>query len=247
MEVLADPSATPGLAHSRSPCQTGHASGTPRLVRELTEFAANAIVGRHGVHASKDSRRQFEIGQQPALAKRTIVLPLANEYVRFSRSAISAATPVNSKCLNSTAISFGNGSKNITPNSTSINLSLDISRMNFTEEFIEEMRPRLTKAFRAMAELEMTLLQTRMKTEWSATIGFVIPAESNGNQDRHRPNLADIKAFTAKVHAGEITGADGNFEHFLIIGIGGSALGHVCFQSTGTAGQTDDTVVYRQH
>ena len=35
-----------------------------------------------------------------------------------------------------------------------INLGLDISRMKFSEEFIEDFRPRLEKAFKAMDELE---------------------------------------------------------------------------------------------
>jgi glucose-6-phosphate isomerase len=37
--------------------------------------------------------------------------------------------------------------------------------------------------------------------------------------------LAAIKAFAAKVHAGEIAGPKGKFKHLLVIGIGGSALG----------------------
>ena len=36
----------------------------------------------------------------------------------------------------------------------SINLCLDISRMKFKDEFIEDFRPRLEKAFKAMDELE---------------------------------------------------------------------------------------------
>jgi len=34
-----------------------------------------------------------------------------------------------------------------------------------------------------------------------------------------------IKDFAAKVHAGEIRGAGGTFKNYLLIGIGGSALG----------------------
>jgi glucose-6-phosphate isomerase len=37
--------------------------------------------------------------------------------------------------------------------------------------------------------------------------------------------IAQIKFFSAKVHAGEIHGAGGSFKNYLLIGIGGSALG----------------------
>ena len=76
------------------------------------------------------------------------MLPLANEYVRFSRSAISAATPVEFKMPQLDSNQLWERFKKYYTEFPSINLSLDISRMNFTEEFIEEMRPRLAKAFR---------------------------------------------------------------------------------------------------
>ena len=109
----------------------------------------------------------------------------------------------------------------------SINLSLDISRMNFTEKFIEEMRPRLAKAFKAMDELEAGAIanpdENRMVGHyWLRNADLAPTPEIKAAIDQ---TLADIKAFTAKVHAGEINGADGKFEHFLVIGIGGSALG----------------------
>ena len=37
--------------------------------------------------------------------------------------------------------------------------------------------------------------------------------------------VARIKDFAAKIHAGEICGAGGTFKNYLLIGIGGSALG----------------------
>ena len=109
----------------------------------------------------------------------------------------------------------------------SINLSLDISRMNFTEEFIEEMRPRLAKAYKAMDELEAGAIanpdENRMVGHyWLRNSGLAPTPEIKTAIDQ---TLADIKSFSAKVHTGKINGADGNFEHFLVIGIGGSALG----------------------
>ena len=35
-----------------------------------------------------------------------------------------------------------------------LGLALDLSRMNFTEEFLEQIKPRLTKAYEAMDALE---------------------------------------------------------------------------------------------
>jgi len=109
----------------------------------------------------------------------------------------------------------------------SINLSLDISRMNFTEEFIEEMRPHLAKAFNVMDELEAGSIanpdENRMVGHyWLRNSDLAPTTKIKTAIDQ---TFADIKAFTAKVHAGEINGADGKFEHFLVIGIGGSALG----------------------
>jgi glucose-6-phosphate isomerase len=48
----------------------------------------------------------------------------------------------------------------------SIGLGLDISRMNFTEEFIGQIKPRLAKAFAAMDELEAKFKEQmgRLKT-----------------------------------------------------------------------------------
>ena len=92
----------------------------------------------------------------------------------------------------------------------SINLSLDISRMDFTEKFIEEMRPRLAKAFKAMDELEAGAIanpdENRMVGHyWLRNSDLAPTPEIKAAIDE---TFADIKAFTAKVHAVEINGAD---------------------------------------
>ena len=109
----------------------------------------------------------------------------------------------------------------------SIGLGLDISRMNFTEEFIGQIKPRLAKAFAAMDELEAGAIanpdENRMVGHYWLRNSTLAPTE--GIRQAIDQTLASIKAFAAKVHSGEIHGADGPFENMLIIGIGGSALG----------------------
>ena len=109
----------------------------------------------------------------------------------------------------------------------SINLGVDISRMNFTEEFIEEMRPRLAKAFDAMAQLEAGAIanpdENRMVGHYWLRNSSLAPTQEI--RIAIDETLANIKSFTTKIHSGEISGANGRFEHLLVIGIGGSALG----------------------
>ena len=106
-----------------------------------------------------------------------------------------------------------------------LGLALDLSRMNFTEDFLEQIRPRLDKAFNAMDELEAGAIanpdENRMVGHYWLRNSILAPTgDITAAIDQA---LADIKAFAAKVHNGEIQGADGPFENFLIIGIGGSA------------------------
>ena len=109
----------------------------------------------------------------------------------------------------------------------SIGLGIDISRMNFTEEFIGQIKPRLAKAFDAMDQLEAGAIanpdEKRMVGHyWLRNSGL---APSDELQKVIGQTLVSIKAFASKVHSGEVHGADGRFENMLIIGIGGSALG----------------------
>ena len=109
----------------------------------------------------------------------------------------------------------------------SIGLGLDISKMNFTEEFLGQIKLRLAKAFAAMDELEAGAIanpdENRMVGHYWLRNSTLAPTEEI--RQAIDQNLANIKAFVAKVHSGEIYGADGPFENILIIGIGGSALG----------------------
>src|SRR5437762_9705937 len=109
-----------------------------------------------------------------------------------------------------------------------LDLSIDISRMKFPDDFFQRMQPRIEKAFAAMQELESGAIanpdEKRMVGHYwlrNPTLGPTAEtrAEIEGTIKR-------IKSFAADVHAGKIATENGKrFEHILLIGIGGSALG----------------------
>jgi len=108
-----------------------------------------------------------------------------------------------------------------------LGLALDLSRMNFTEEFLTTMAPRLDKAFAGMAELEKGAIanpdEDRMVGHYWLRNSALAP--SSKVRDEIEAVIASVKAFAAQAHSGTIRGATGPFKHILLIGIGGSALG----------------------
>lgn len=114
-----------------------------------------------------------------------------------------------------------------------VGLALDVSRVNFSDSFFKKTEKSMQRAFAEMAAVERgekvntsegrcvghywlrrpELLADHPDTELRA-FATEIPA-----------TLARLKAFAAKVHAGEIAGQGGTFQNLLVIGIGGSALG----------------------
>ncbi len=108
-----------------------------------------------------------------------------------------------------------------------IGLAVDLSRMNVDDAFFAAMEPRMQKAFDDMAALE------------SGAIGNPDENRMVGHYWLRNPSLAPtpeirleieeavlrIKDFAAKVHSGDVHGAGGSFKNYLLIGIGGSALG----------------------
>ena len=108
-----------------------------------------------------------------------------------------------------------------------LGVSLDISRLPFPDDFLPSMEPAMQKAFAAMAALEKGAVanpdEKRMVGHYWLRAPQLAPnAELAGEITS---TLAAVKAFTAKVHAGEIAGPKGKFKNLLVIGIGGSALG----------------------
>lgn len=110
----------------------------------------------------------------------------------------------------------------------SIGMALDISRMNFADDYLARMEPKIHLAYAAMDALEAGAIanpdENRMVGHyWLRTPGLAPSQEiRQGIED----NLRAIKDFTFTVHAGKIFPRKrARFTHLLCIGIGGSALG----------------------
>lgn len=110
----------------------------------------------------------------------------------------------------------------------SLGLALDLSRMNFSDDYFQTMAGKpMQKAFAAMAELERGAIanpdEKRMVGHyWLRNSALAPKPEIRQEIDA---TIAAIKAFAAEVHAGKVRGSGGPFQHLLVIGIGGSALG----------------------
>jgi glucose-6-phosphate isomerase len=108
-----------------------------------------------------------------------------------------------------------------------LGLALDVSRMNFPDDFLATMEPRIQRAFDAMRELEAGAIanpdEKRMVGHYWLRNAALAPTP--GIRRQIEDALAAIKAFAATVHEGRVRGAGGPFRHLLVVGIGGSALG----------------------
>ncbi len=109
-----------------------------------------------------------------------------------------------------------------------LDFSIDISRMRFADDFFANLGPRVEKAFAAMRELEAGAIanpdeQRMVGHYWLRDSRLAPNAELRGDIEQTN---ARIKQFAADVHSGKIAPQNGGrFEHILLIGIGGSALG----------------------
>ncbi|RPJ24400.1 MAG: glucose-6-phosphate isomerase, partial [Planctomycetaceae bacterium] len=108
-----------------------------------------------------------------------------------------------------------------------LGLTVDLSRMNFPADFFATMQPRLQEAFAAMAELEKGAIANPDEKRMVGHYWLRNPALAPSPEIRQEidQTVAAIKTFTQQVHSGQIQGSNGRFKNFLVIGIGGSALG----------------------
>lgn len=108
-----------------------------------------------------------------------------------------------------------------------LGLSLDLSRMNVDEAFFAAMEPRIQKAFTEMEALEKGAVANPDENRMVGHYWLRTPSLAPSPEIRSEieTSFAKIKLFAAKIHSGEIKGAGGQFKNFLLIGIGGSALG----------------------
>lgn len=108
-----------------------------------------------------------------------------------------------------------------------LDFALDLSKLNFPTDFRHKMEPQLQAAYTAMQALEDGAIanpdENRMVGHyWLRNAALApTPAISDSIEDC----LQTILSLTERVHSGELSGADGRFEHLLVVGIGGSALG----------------------
>ncbi len=109
-----------------------------------------------------------------------------------------------------------------------IDLLLDISRMNFPGGFLEEMEPLMQKAFAEMDALEKGAIanpdENRMVGHYWLRNPPLAPAAIIAAEIEF--NLRGVREFAESIHNGSITTPGGRrFSRFLVVGIGGSALG----------------------
>jgi glucose-6-phosphate isomerase len=108
-----------------------------------------------------------------------------------------------------------------------LGLTLDLSRMNFPDDFLSSMEARMQEAFAAMEELEKGSManpdEKRMVGHYWLRNPALAPKPSIRKEIEE--TIAAIHAFATQVHDGTVRGAKGPFRNLLLIGIGGSALG----------------------
>jgi glucose-6-phosphate isomerase len=108
-----------------------------------------------------------------------------------------------------------------------IGLAIDLSRTTLDEGAIEQMQPKLEKAFAAMDELEAGAIanpdEKRMVGHYWLRNAALAPDREI--QRDITKTITEIKHFAYEVHSGARQGERGTFRKLLVIGIGGSALG----------------------
>lgn len=113
-------------------------------------------------------------------------------------------------------------------NCPGLGISLDISRMNFSDDFFTQMKDRMALAYDAMARLEAGEIanpdENRMVGHyWLRNPGL---APNDNLAAEITRTLGSIKLFAADVHAGRIRPPQAKkFTQVILVGIGGSALG----------------------
>jgi glucose-6-phosphate isomerase len=108
-----------------------------------------------------------------------------------------------------------------------LGLALDVSRMNFPDDYLSRMQPRMERAFASMADLEHGAIanpdEKRMVGHYWLRNPALAPQAAIRRQIED--TIQAVKGFASQIHAGAIRGSHGPFKSLLVIGIGGSALG----------------------
>lgn len=127
-----------------------------------------------------------------------------------------------------------------------LGFGLDVSRVDFDDAFLASMEGKMSAAFEAMKKLEAGAIanpdENRMVGHYWLRNAEIAPSAELKNEIEQ--TVEKIKAFAAKVHNGEVQGADGKFENVLCIGIGGSALGPQFVSEALASPKTDKMSVF---
>ncbi len=110
----------------------------------------------------------------------------------------------------------------------SLGLTLDVSRMRFPADFLATMKAPIDKAFRAMDALEKGAIANPDEQRMVGHYWLRAPelAPEPALRDAITQTNQRILDFAKRVHEGAIEPErGGKFEHVLVVGIGGSALG----------------------
>lgn len=109
-----------------------------------------------------------------------------------------------------------------------VNLSLDTSRIDFADGYVDSMKPLLAVAFKKMDELEAGAIANpdenrRVGHYWLRNADLAPDEETKRDVI---DTLAQIHSLTADIHAGIVRPEkSARFSHIVVVGIGGSALG----------------------
>ena len=108
-----------------------------------------------------------------------------------------------------------------------LDLAIDLSRMNVDDAFFQAMESKIQKAFIDMDALEAGAIANPDENRMVGHYWLRNPSLAPTPEIRQEIEQTHqkIKDFCSKVHSGVIHGAGGTFKNFLLIGIGGSALG----------------------
>jgi len=108
------------------------------------------------------------------------------------------------------------------------NFYLDISRVDFPEEYFQSQKTSTNAAFKAMADLEAGSIANPDEGRMVGHYWLRAPEKSPSNEIRTviESSIKAIKVFATGIIEGKITSPSGEaFQSFLLLGIGGSALG----------------------
>ncbi len=109
-----------------------------------------------------------------------------------------------------------------------LGFSLDISRMNFPDDFWQTIEAPMAKAFDAMEQLEQGAIANPDEKRMVGHYWLRAPelAPDKNLRIEIESTINKIKKFADDVHQSRVTAPDGQpFKNILMVGIGGSALG----------------------